>query len=521
MYDGIAKRNASPAPSGLQTPPRMKKVEELSDDATKELLGINELEAAIKSPTIVDLDYRTALGSNKLSETQDAEEVDDGDATEEVSQNFEDSPEKQSPISFKVDMSKLDDLFPSTKLPHVEPEPVPDVIIDDTFASISERKAWYRISRYGSVRKHNHGDDENYTTISWKASEVRGQAIRIVRRWMEEDSITGRVVLGRRGGLGGASMFNWDSKAPNVGIGELLARKSTHSRHVSTVSKSSVEPTSAEPSPSAAAFGWSSGPLASPGLSKTLLSAAAQKHTSLPPSATTRASLERVEEVEKSTRPQSLAPAPNGQAAPRILPPPKVETRNDSESESEDEDESDEDEDEDEDDDEIDYHHEAKSKALKEDVGQDDNDDEWGEMVSSPTKDDGFDDHLLGEPDQKSHLHEGKVPSNSLGDGFKASFMGSRIEASFSQLKSGPNDMLVEDAGLDMAKDDTAENTAAVPKEPEHKEDAQLDLPTPKAVTFREPHSPEDSSAESSDQSDQETVAEILRHIPDLTYMLR
>src|SRR6478609_5242817 len=81
-----------------------------------------------------------------------------------------------------------------------------DVIIDDSFTSISERKAWYLMSRPGSMRKHNLGDDENYVRVGWGNSQVREQAIRIVRRWMEEDSITGRVVLGRRGGAVGAKI---------------------------------------------------------------------------------------------------------------------------------------------------------------------------------------------------------------------------------------------------------------------------------------------------------------------------
>ncbi|KAF5007750.1 hypothetical protein FDECE_5946, partial [Fusarium decemcellulare] len=86
---------------------------------------------------------------------------------------------KRPSIPFAIDMSKLDDLFPSVEASFPTPEPVPDVIIDDTFSSISERTAWYRMSRFGSIRKHNMGDDENYVRIGWANSEVRGKAIRI------------------------------------------------------------------------------------------------------------------------------------------------------------------------------------------------------------------------------------------------------------------------------------------------------------------------------------------------------
>ncbi|KAF4334278.1 hypothetical protein FBEOM_11890 [Fusarium beomiforme] len=166
---------------------------------------------------------------------------------------------KASSVPFSIDMTKLDGIFPSVEKSFPSPEPIPDVIIDDSFTSISERKAWHLVSRPGSMRKHNLGDDENYVRVGWGSSHVREQAIRIVRRWMEEDSITGRVVLGRRGGAAGAKIFNWDSSAPSTefSISELLARKN-HSRQTSAASKGTVA------SPTAAAFGWSSNPIPSP-----------------------------------------------------------------------------------------------------------------------------------------------------------------------------------------------------------------------------------------------------------------
>ncbi|RBQ65773.1 hypothetical protein FVER14953_04776 [Fusarium verticillioides] len=169
------------------------------------------------------------------------------------------APPKPPSEPFSIDTTKLDNIFPSVETSFPSPEPIPDVIIDDSFTSISERKAWYLMSRPGSMRKHNLGDDENYVRVGWGNSQVRDQAIRIVRRWMEEDSITGRVVLGRRGGAAGAKIFNWDSSAPSteISISELLARKN-HSRHASAASKGTVA------SPTAAAFGWGSNPIPSP-----------------------------------------------------------------------------------------------------------------------------------------------------------------------------------------------------------------------------------------------------------------
>lgn len=164
-------------------------------------------------------------------------------------------------VAYSPDLSQLDALFPSIPPSTVEPELVPDVIIDDTFASIAERKAWYRISRHGPMRQHNSGNDEDYVRLDWRRAEVRHQTLLIVRRWMEEDSIAGRVVLGRRTGPGGASMFNWDSEAPQVQIAELLGKKSSHSRGTSITSKQSLtSPISPLLSGPIATFGWSSSP---------------------------------------------------------------------------------------------------------------------------------------------------------------------------------------------------------------------------------------------------------------------
>ncbi|KAJ4863835.1 hypothetical protein T069G_00365 [Trichoderma breve] len=164
-----------------------------------------------------------------------------------------------SKIHFPIDLTKLDDLFPSTPPIKTEPELVPDVIIDDAFAPSNERRAWYRISRYGSKRKHDLGGDENYVRVSWSKSQIRERTTQTVRRWMEEDSITGRVVLGRRLGGSGAVMFNWNSPAPQVEIGEFLGR---HSRNSSLTVQSPVA------SPTTSSFAWASSGPSSPAASR-------------------------------------------------------------------------------------------------------------------------------------------------------------------------------------------------------------------------------------------------------------
>ena len=245
-------------------------------------------------------------------------------------------PLKGPKTPYPIDMSKLDDLFPSVDASFPAPEPIPDVIIDDTFASISERKAWYRTSRSGSIRQHNLGDDENYVRISWGNSQIREQGIRIVRRWMEEDSIGGRVVLGRRTGAAGSKIFNWDSSAPQVEISELFGRKS-HSRQASTVSKDTARTPA---SPSAAAFGWSS-------TSSPTIAFPPPAPDSLPRAehaSTTKSPVTALSSLQPVSRPVSIIQA--SPISPLAQPPITAESDNADDSE--------------------------------------DDDDDWGEMISSP-----------------------------------------------------------------------------------------------------------------------------------------
>lgn len=120
-------------------------------------------------------------------------------------------------VGFTVDPSALDKFCtqPSGDTPlniPAEKLVIPDTIPHDTFSSTEQRKTWYRISRYGTMRKHNSGDDENYIRVTWAPSQVREETLKTVARWMEEDRISGRVVLG--GGSKVSSMFGWND--PNA-----------------------------------------------------------------------------------------------------------------------------------------------------------------------------------------------------------------------------------------------------------------------------------------------------------------
>lgn len=130
-------------------------------------------------------------------------------------------------IRFEADLNLLDRLFDEFPIPDHGNEDTrgdpSDRIITDTFTTVEERKAWYRISRYGSMRKHNSGDEENYHSVNWQTSQLHADTIRTVRRWMEEDSFPGRPTLG---GSKRTSAFNWDSSAAPVGLDKVFARRS-------------------------------------------------------------------------------------------------------------------------------------------------------------------------------------------------------------------------------------------------------------------------------------------------------
>lgn len=371
MYDGIAKRKHSPA-DPLVPGPRITLVG--ADEATEE--------ADEESP---QKETAPAMSSSLESPTNENSEENEGDklpsggvATEEArSSNHNDSSAPIHGLStdakppskpYAFDLAHLDELFPSTPVPETDPEPVPDVIIDDTFASISERKAWYRISRSGPMRQHNLGNDEDYVRLDWRRSEIRGRTLRIVRRWMEEDSIGGRVVLGRRTGPVGASMFNWDSQAPQVEIGQLLGKKE-HQRSASGASKGSR---SSLASPSSATFAWSAAPDATE--TKPQASLDAPKRNSWfapPPSLTSPAApsfgwstspQEPAEPISKAPAPETSLPA--RKSPPPIPAPPKQPLQSM---------------------DSIMTNGANKAPTQSASIEEEDDEDEWGEMVSSPT----------------------------------------------------------------------------------------------------------------------------------------
>ncbi|KAM7196654.1 hypothetical protein V8F33_005994 [Rhypophila sp. PSN 637] len=158
---------------------------------------------------------------------------------------------KMEPVTFDLDVSKIDDLL-GKQTPKTAAElcdaslGISDHIITDSFTEISERKTWYRMSRLGSLRKHNAGDDENYKRVTWGTSTFRMDTIKIVRRWMEEDSIAGRANLGGGTSKTQRNMFGWDSSAEPVTLDAVFGKRKAHARASSLKLAPPLQP----PSPS-------------------------------------------------------------------------------------------------------------------------------------------------------------------------------------------------------------------------------------------------------------------------------
>lgn len=214
-----------------------------------------------------------------------------GHSTSESS-NVQSPAKRRVSVIFDVDVQKVHNLFDDLQLdPPASQSDIasalPDHIIDDSFTQISERKAWYRISRQGSSRMHNSGDDDSYRRVAWPTTTTHHDTLKIVRHWMEQDSITGRTTLG--GGSNKTSMFNWDSSAEPVALHQVFARRraQTHQRPVSlqqplkpplamsaAITLSTEKPSDASKNskqrpmsladPPAAAFGWSTTPVEPP-----------------------------------------------------------------------------------------------------------------------------------------------------------------------------------------------------------------------------------------------------------------
>lgn len=105
-------------------------------------------------------------------------------------------------IELDLDRSLLDELFPPPQA-HKEMQQA----YDDPIYSTSARKTWYRLTRRQTMREFNHGGtDDNYVRATWANSHIRIEIAKIVGRWTSEERASGR-------GNAAGGMFNWDRAA--------------------------------------------------------------------------------------------------------------------------------------------------------------------------------------------------------------------------------------------------------------------------------------------------------------------
>lgn len=302
---------------------------------------------------------------------------------EEASNRFEDLRTKFGSIRFTPDLESVNKLFDMAKLDAEQP-PAKDYsldaidgIIKDSFSTTSERKVWYRVSRPGTMRRHDMGDDDNYRRVTWAGSKVREDAAKIVCRWMEEDTYTGRPAMG-----GGPKIksggFNWDSKAETrepISFDRIFGKRksaqppkavaaqahrplslqptgASHSRNSSGDVKSLPprSPLSVPPPPAGFAFGWSTG--ANGSITPT---------SSRPSGQFARPSMD-VNSVTSVTSGNSRAPSihePESRNSMQLMPPPPPPPS-------------------------APPKEPLKLKTAVDSIQDDDDDEDWGEMVASP-----------------------------------------------------------------------------------------------------------------------------------------
>ena len=236
MYDGLDRARLSPADCLSRSSTPVIEVSKRQTQAT--------MQEPVSSP----------------SEQDSASEVEEQLAIQDELRNEE---PKKTPMKaqcaafhYPVDMTHLDCLFPSTSGNIGIPDCLPDMNAMDHFTSTSQRKAWYRVSRFGSMRQHDSpADTGNYVRTQWSDSSIRLSSLKIVRRWMEEGSVVGRQGLRKKiGGARGSHVFNWDSTAPEVDIGEVLREERLKQKRVEEKKLAALQ--AASEAPNSPALSW-------------------------------------------------------------------------------------------------------------------------------------------------------------------------------------------------------------------------------------------------------------------------
>ena len=191
-------------------------------------------------------DVKTPLPNSSVnSSASDIEET-----SEPISEDADRAYANQSQArvtAFTFDPTLLALIFPQSEMGGEQTEPP-----DGPIYSTSARKAWYRLTRKQTMREFNHGDnDGNYVRVTWTNSHIRTEVNKVVSRWAREDRISGT-------GPGAKASFYWDTPAPvesKTPFGHLRTQSSVPTTKIAAPARQSLPPLAAN---KAAAFDWSS-----------------------------------------------------------------------------------------------------------------------------------------------------------------------------------------------------------------------------------------------------------------------
>ncbi|KAI9682463.1 MAG: hypothetical protein M1829_000255 [Trizodia sp. TS-e1964] len=113
--------------------------------------------------------------------------------------------------SFDVDGSLVERLFPDNFSPSLISS-----VDEEAFTDISSRKAWYRISRTGTMKKHNTGEEDDFVRVNWKNSKIKSDVNNIVGKWISENTLHAGPSMVAGNKL--STIFGW-AKSPKEELG--------------------------------------------------------------------------------------------------------------------------------------------------------------------------------------------------------------------------------------------------------------------------------------------------------------
>ncbi|KAK6498631.1 hypothetical protein TWF481_011212 [Arthrobotrys musiformis] len=132
---------------------------------------------------------------------------------------------------------------------------LPSSDISDIISTTSQRKAWYKLIRKESARNSIQGED--VLRVRWTGSETQKKVHDIVKRWISEDRIGGRTMLGRN--ASGAGMFDWNSTSPRSSVTSPIKSGFQPPKSRFEPAKRMSMGVASPTSPQSPSFGWSSG----------------------------------------------------------------------------------------------------------------------------------------------------------------------------------------------------------------------------------------------------------------------